>query len=319
MLLKTKAIAAVRGVNASYSFVITSGDTRKCIIFLFAAFFSITAVAQKTPDVFSKKNLVAWCIVPFDSKERNAEERAQMLNELGITKLAYDWREKHIPFFDEEIQQLKSHHITLQAFWYASGPSPEEDKNLQAILDALQRNKVKTQLWSMFIAGPGFDTLSQEQKVEKMAVAVAYIADKLNAIGCTLGLYNHGGWSSEPENQLAIIQYLKRSNIGIVYNFSHSEEQIQRFPEFFPEILPHLLAINLTGLKGGYPATVVPVGDGNIEERMINIIWKSTYKGPIGIINENFAPDAKDGLQLNMTGLQKVLKQIGDAKALATY
>lgn len=171
----------------------------------------------------------------------------------------------------------------------------------------------------MFIPGPGFDTLNQEQKVKKMAVAVAYIADKLNEIGCTLGLYNHGGWSSEPENQLAIIHYLKRSNIGIVYNFSHSEEQIQRFPEFFPKILQYLLAINLTGLKGGYPAVVVPVGDGNIEERMMNIVWKSKYKGPIGIINENFAADAKDGLQLNMDGLQKVLKQIGDTKALATY
>jgi len=171
----------------------------------------------------------------------------------------------------------------------------------------------------MFVPEAGFDSLTQEQKIQKTAVAVAYIADELNKIGCTLGLYNHGGWSSEPENQLALINYLKRPNIGIVYNFSHSEEQIQRFPDFFPKILPHLLCINLTGLKGGYPATVVPVGEGNIEAGMMNMIWKSNYKGPIGIINENFAPDAKDGLKLNMTGLQKVLKEIGDAKALATY
>ncbi|MFT3704068.1 MAG: TIM barrel protein [Agriterribacter sp.] len=319
MHLHTKIVVAIRGVIASYLFVIASGDVRKCIACIFVACMYITAEAQKTQDVFSKQNLVAWCIVPFDSKERNAEERAEMLNKLGITKLAYDWREKHIPFFDEEIKQLNKHHIVLQSFWYASGPSPEQDKNLQIILDVLKRNKVKTQLWSMFVPGPGFDTLSQEQKVQKTAEAVAYIADRLNEIGCTLGLYNHGGWSSEPENQLAIIQYLKRPNIGIVYNFSHSEEQIQRFPEFFPKILPHLLAINLTGLKGGYPATVVPVGDGNIETRMMNIIWKSSYKGPIGIINENFAPDAEAGLQLNMNGLKKVLKELNDTKALATY
>ncbi|MCC6286850.1 MAG: xylose isomerase [Chitinophagaceae bacterium] len=277
------------------------------------------AQQKKRQSVFAKKNLIAWCIVPFDSKERNATQRAEMLNRLGITKLAYDWREKHIPYFDEEIKQLQSHHIALQAFWYASGPSPEKDKNLQTILDVFKRNNVKTQLWSMFISGPGFDSLTQQQKIEKMSVAVAYIADKLNEIGCTLGLYNHGGWSSEPENQLAMIEYLKRPNIGIVYNFSHSEEQIHRFPEFYPGILPHLLAINITGLKGGYPATVVPVGAGNIEAKMIGIIRNSNYTGPIGIINENFAPDAADGLKLNIEGLKKVLKEIKDETALKTY
>lgn len=280
---------------------------------------STAGFAQKTKSVFAKNNLIAWCIVPFDSKERNAQQRAEMLNRLGITKLAYDWREKHIPFFDEEIKQLKLHNITLQAFWYASGPSPQEDKNLQIIFDVLKRNNVKTQLWTMFVPGKGFDSLSQQQKVETTAKAVSYIADKLNEIGCTLGLYNHGGWSSEPENQLAIIDYLKRPNIGIVYNFSHAEEQIQRFPEFYPKILPYLLSVNLTGLKGGYPATVVPIGDGNIETKMIDIISKSNYSGPIGIINEDFAPDAEDGLKLNMQGLKKVLKEIGDNRALKTY
>lgn len=290
------------------------------LLFICLLLCSISFAQQrKGQSVFAKKNLIAWCIVPFDSKERDAEQRAEMLNRLGITKLAYDWREKHIPYFDEEIEQLKSHDITLQAFWYASGPSPEKDKNLQTILDVLKRHHVKTQLWSMFTPGPGFDTLTQLEKVEKMAVAVAYIADKLNEIGCTLGLYNHGGWSSEPENQLAMIAYLKRTNIGIVYNFSHSEEQIHRFREFFPKILPHLLSINLTGLKGGYPAQVVPVGQGNIETRMIAIIKNSNYTGPIGIINENFAPDAEDGLKLNMEGLKRVLKALGDKQALATY
>lgn len=294
----------------------------KKLICLFVAVMLVGAVNAQTSlkkDVFSKSNLIAWCIVPFDSKERNAEQRATMLNRLGITKLAYDWREKHIPFFDEEIKQLKLHNITLQAFWYASGPSPEKDKNLQIIFDVLKRNKVTTQLWAMFSPGAGFDTLTQQQKVETTAKVVAYIADKLNETGCTLGLYNHGGWSSEPENQIAIIEYLKRSNIGIVYNFSHAEEQIHRFPEFYPKILPHLLAINLTGLKGGYPAMVVPVGQGNIEANMIDIIRKSAYKGPIGIINEDFAPDAEDGLKLNMEGLKKVLKEIGDKRALTTY
>jgi sugar phosphate isomerase/epimerase len=132
-------------------------------------------------------------------------------------------------------------------------------------------------------------------------------------------LYNHGGWFGEPENQLAIIDYLKMPNIGMVYNFSHSEEQIHRFPEFYPKILPHLFAINLTGLQGGIPAKVVPIGEGNIEYKMMKIIEQSGYAGPIGIINEDFAPDAEDGLKMNMEGLKKYLMQENNKAALKTY
>ena len=35
-------------------------------------------------ELFDKDNLVAWCIVPFDAEERAPEQRAVMLNELGI-------------------------------------------------------------------------------------------------------------------------------------------------------------------------------------------------------------------------------------------
>jgi sugar phosphate isomerase/epimerase len=271
------------------------------------------------PSIYAKQNLVAWCIVPFDSKNRGPEERAEMLNDLGITKLAYDWRDHHIPTFDQELQTLKKNNIKLQGFWLASGPDPANDKNLDIICDALERNNVKTQLWSMFGGWKDFDNLTQQEKVETAAKTVAYVANKLDKIGCSLGLYNHGGWFGEPENQVAIIEHLKMPNIGIVYNFSHAETQANRFEKFYPAILPYLYAINITGLKGGHPAEVVPVGQGNLEEDMMRLILESSYMGPIGIINEDFADDAKDGLIINMIGIQEILKKIGDRKGLSTY
>src|SRR4051812_50030863 len=42
--------------------------------------------------IFARDNLVAWCIVPFDAKKRGPEERAAMLERLGIKHFAYDWR-----------------------------------------------------------------------------------------------------------------------------------------------------------------------------------------------------------------------------------
>ena len=270
-------------------------------------------------NLYAKNNLIAWCIVPFDNKNRTPEERAQMLDKLGINKLAYDWREKHVPTFDDELNALKKHNITLQSFWYYSGPEPESDKNFAIIIDLLKRHNVKTQIWTMITGIKDLDKMTQEQKVEAVSKPVKYIAEKAAEAGSTVGLYNHGGWFGEPENQLAIIEHLKLPNLGIVYNFSHSEEQIHRFPEFYPKILPYLYAINLTGLQGGIPAKVVPVGEGNIEYKMMKIIEKSNYSGPIGIINEDFAPDAEDGLKMNMEGLKKYLMANNNSAALKTY
>ncbi len=75
------------------------------------------------PDLFARENLVAWCIVPFDSAKRGPEARAQMLDELGIRQLAYDWRGEHIPQFDEEVETLQKHGIKLTAWWVSPADS----------------------------------------------------------------------------------------------------------------------------------------------------------------------------------------------------
>ena len=69
--------------------------------------------------LFARDNLIAWCIVPFDSKKRGPEERAAMLQQLGFKHFAYDWRAEHIPTFDAEIEALKRHGVALDAFWVA--------------------------------------------------------------------------------------------------------------------------------------------------------------------------------------------------------
>lgn len=281
------------------------------IIIAILLFRPMTANAQAPEnrlDIYDKSNLVAWSIVPFDSEKRGPEERAQMLNDLGITKLAYDWRAEHIPTFDQELEALKKHHIKLQAFWLPTGSDPANDTIIQKVLSLLERHNVKTELWVMVGGIQDLDLMSQEQKVIAMAQPLAYLAERAKEIDCSVGLYNHGGWFGEPENQLAVIHYLNMPNVGIVYNFSHSETQIQRFPEFFPKILPHLLCINLTGLISTYPATVVPIGTGDMEKGLIQEIKESGYDGPIGIINEDFAKDAKIGLQMNINGLRHILK-----------
>ncbi len=69
---------------------------------------------DRTARLFAMDNLVAWCVVPFDARKRNPDQRAVMLKELGFTKLAYDWRGEHIPTFEQEIIQLKKQGIEFQ-------------------------------------------------------------------------------------------------------------------------------------------------------------------------------------------------------------
>lgn len=293
-----------------------------CCFFLISLIQCCPSYAQRqqgTDIIYARQNLIAWCIVPFDVKNRGPVERAEMLNTLGITRLAYDWREKHIAEFDQELDALKKHHITLQAFWFHSGPNPENDKTLPIILDVLKRHGIKTQIWCMISGIKDMEKMSQQQKVEAVAKPVGYIADKAAEIGCSVGLYNHGGWYGVPENQLDVIRYLKKPNIGIVYNFHHAEDDITRFSVFFPKILPHLMAVNLMGLKSGNPVKVVPIGQGDSEAEMIRIVRDSAYRGPVGIINEDTAPDAEVGLTMNIEGLKGILKSQSDTKALKTY
>ena len=98
--------------------------------------------------IYAKENLVAWCIVPFDAKQRGPEKRAAMLERLGIRKLAYDYRAQHIPMFDAEMQALKKHGIELTAWWFPRTLNDEA----RHILSVLKRHRVKTQLW---VSGSG--------------------------------------------------------------------------------------------------------------------------------------------------------------------
>lgn len=283
--------------------------------------FSLTAGPADgfaAPDIFAKDNLIAWCIVPFDAAHRGPMERATMLKRLGITRFVYDWREKDIPTFDQEIDALQECGIKLQGFWLTSGLDPAQERNVHTVLNLLKRRKLKTEIWYLLVPPPTFNGLAQEEKIIQATKAVQYLAGEAQRIGCSVGLYNHGGWFGEPENQLAILKRVAMANVGMVYNFSHGREQMDRFSEFFPKILPHLMAINLNGMKKDAP-TILNLGEGDRELEMLRIIRDSGYRGPIGILNENTERDAAVGLQENMDGLQKLRRQLGDVAVGKSY
>jgi mono/diheme cytochrome c family protein/sugar phosphate isomerase/epimerase len=258
--------------------------------------------------LFARENLVAWCIVPFDAKKRGPEERAAMLKKLGFTKFAYDYRAEHIPTFDAEMEALKKHGIKLTAWWFPGNLNDEA----RGILDVLKRHKLKTQLW---VTGGGESTKSAEEqaaRVKAEAARIRPIAEEAAKIGCSVALYNHGGWFGEPENQLAIIEELKLHSVGIVYNQHHGHDHLGRFPELLKTMLPHLVCLNLNGMTPDGERRgqkILPLGQGELDLGLLKTIRESGYRGPIGILGHT-QDDAQQRLADNLDGLAWLVKQL---------
>ncbi len=282
------------------------------LVIAIALIIAHPAPAADAPDakaLFARDNLVAWCIVPFDAKKRSPEDRADMLKRLGFKRYAYDWRAEHLPTFEREIEALKKNGIELTAVWFPGSLN----KEAQTLLDALKKHGIKTSLWVSMNGGAVSVTPDEQKKrVEQHAAALKPTAEAAAKIGCTVGLYNHGGWFGEPENQLAIIDALKMPNVGIVYNLHHGHDHLGRFPELLKKIKPHLLALNLNGMidKGDQKGKkILPLGQGDLDHSLLKTIRASGWNGPIGILGHT-NDDAEQRLKDNLDGLDWLLPQL---------
>ena len=263
--------------------------------------------------LFARDNLIAWCIVPFDAKQRGPEDRAAMLERLGFRHFAYDWRAKDIPTFDAEVEALTRRGIALDAFWVAPGVLNRESR---LILDVLQRHQVKARLWVLLDLGADrVEGAEQARRVEAACASLRPLAEEAAKAGCSIALYNHGGWFGEPENQVAIIDRLKAEgvgDVGMVYNLHHAHDQTGRLAEILRKAKPYLKAVNLNGMDAGPdpgPRKILPLGQGSMDLAILRTIVDSGYLGPIGILGHT-EDDAEQRLLDNLDGLDWLLPQL---------
>ncbi|MDB6116796.1 MAG: hypothetical protein JWO08_577, partial [Verrucomicrobiaceae bacterium] len=269
---------------------------------------SLLTLHSGAADLFDQSNLNAWCLVPFDKAKRGPEERAAMLEKLGLKKFVYDYRAEHIPTFDAELDALKKHGIELTGWWFPTKLNDEA----KMTLELFKRHGVKPQLWvnggGEFPKGPE----EHKKRIKAEVDRIRPIAEAAAAQGLTVGLYNHGGWYGEPETQIEIIEQLKMKNVGMVYNLHHGHDHLHRFERLLHQMLPHLLCLNLNGMteegdKKGM--LIMPIGQGEWDLELLRIIKHSGYVGPIGILNHT-DEDAEERLQDNMDGLNWLVKQL---------
>ena len=263
---------------------------------------------DKIPANFRRENLIAWCIVPFDTKQRTPEARAEMLVRLGMKRCAYDWRKKHVPEFEREIVAYQKNGIEFSAFW---------SKHDEAF-KLFEKHKIQPQIWSM-IPQPKSET--QAEKIAEAAKAMTPLAIQCKQTNCRLGLYNHGGWAGQPDNLIAVCKQLRAAgvpDVGVVYNFHHAHEELgdlKKFTAALQRLKPFLMCLNLNGMvdtseldaSEKAKLKIQPIGRGKLEAAMIAAVIKMKYEGPIGILGHVKTRDVENVLRENLEGLEYLL------------
>jgi sugar phosphate isomerase/epimerase len=256
------------------------------------------------------EDLYAWCIVPFDRLERSPAERIRMLQQLSITKYAYDWREEHLPSMAEELMLAKKNAIEVIAVWMWIDDSSDSSERLsepnERVFEIIEEVGYRGQIWVGFSAN-FFEELTDSSAVAKGAKMIGTLSDRADTLGCKVALYNHGDWFGEPENQIKIIRALPGHDLGIVYNFHHAHHQIEAFPQWVSAMLPYLWHVNLNGLRKEGPK-ILTVGEGHHEKDMVTLLLKEGYTGGFGILGHVEDADVKTILEANLKGLKELMQ-----------
>ena len=276
------------------------------ILIAFGLLLLSSCQGQQSEIRIDMENTYAWCIVPFDSLNRSPAERIEMLKDLGFSKYAYDWRSEHLPHMAEELKLAGENGLEVIAVWVWIDDQWDSLEKLnesnEKVFEAIEAAEFKGQVWVSFNAN-FFEGLSDQAAVKKGAAMIDLLGKRAEALGCKVGLYNHGDWFGEPENQIKIIKALPDRNLGIVFNFHHAHPQIDAFPEMVPAMMPYLWNVNLNGLRKGGPK-ILTIGQGDHEKQMIERLIKAGYKGDFGILGHVEEADVELILKANLEGLR---------------
>jgi hypothetical protein len=268
--------------------------------------------SQRQTSLFAQENLVAWCIVPFDQVHRTPKQRIEMLKKLNFSQYAYDWRHQHLEFFQEEISEANRSGVKIAAVWMwidkeADVPGRLSDDN-EKLLSVLKDAGLQTTLWV------GFNTNfyayeEDETKISRGVEMLQYIKKRTAGLVTGIGLYNHGDWFGEPENQIKILKEMNDPGIGLIYNFHHGHGQIESFPTLLKKMSPWLWTVNINGMKKEGPQ-ILTVGAGDKELDMLKALKKNKFQGSIGILGHVEEEDVEKVLQRNLNGLRMLEKQL---------
>lgn len=266
---------------------------------------------------FAKHNLHVWAYEEYDAVERTPDQRAQLLNDLGIHRAGYICRNaKRTAEFEAYLNAYRKHGIELVGVWTPVHTSnPLSEPQIKGFLEVVDRYQLQIQWW--LTLEHKFEQDPEPSRIPNAVTWLNPLVTEANKRGCRLVIYGHGPnkWFTQSENQLEILAQITETRpnaaIGIIYNFHQSHAQMGRLQQVLPRLKPHLAALNLNGMHSNGPK-IAALGSGDREREMIRLIHRSGWQGPVGIIGHVRTEDSRKTLQRNLKGLHSVLLEIGD-------
>ena len=272
--------------------------------------------SNKNP--FQKSNLHVWAYEEYDAVDRTPEERAQVLVNLGITKVGYICRnEKRVSEFESHLKAYSEAGIELVGVW-----TPIEEVQVRDFLKVVDNHDLSIQWW--LTLEQNYDAMPEDGRVKDAVARLRPLVKEANSRNCRLVLYGHGTnrWFTQIENQIEILKQLQSelpsAEVGIIYNFHQSHGQMDRLGEVLPSLAPYLTALNLNGMHSDGPK-IARIGKGDKEKEMIETILESGWQGPTGIIAHDRNQDAAITLRENLDGLESILIELGREDLAETY
>ncbi len=273
---------------------------------------------------FVKSNLHVWAYEEYDAVDRSPAERAQVLVDLGISKAGYICRnERRVSEFEAYVKAYRDAGIELVGVWTPiHTDAPLEEVQVREFLEVVDRYGLRIQWW--LTLEQNFDALPEADRIDDALARLRPLVSEANRRGCRLVLYGHGvnRWFTQAENQIEIVERLQAelpsAELGIIYNFHQSHAQMDRLRAVMPRLQPHLVALNLNGMRSDL-VKIERIGKGDREREMIRVIGDSGWQGPTGIIAHDRNADAAVVFQENMDGLKSILDELGYHDAAGTY
>lgn len=266
----------------------------------------ISSCAKNTEELIKINEVSPWCIIGFDSHDRNPEQRIAMLKEMGLTKYGFNKGKGDLTTMIEEFKLADENSIEITSVFLWLNAKRDSIGELsvanQELLNNLKRVKQKPTIWLSFSQN-FFEDLNQDNSIRLSVEMIKFIKSIANEIGCDLALYNHHGWFGNPYHQIEILNRLKDESISIVYNFHHAQEYVDEFSDIVKKITPYLSFVNLNGVKKEGPQ-IITIGEGDHEFEMIKSLKKEGFNGPWGILGHIKTEDVKLVLDRNIEGLK---------------
>lgn len=275
-----------------------------------------------------RPNVAAARIVAYDLLERTPRERAKMLRRLGLRHIIWDWRDEHALQFDAELDALRDQGVAVSGVW-APHPlpdvaEPDHDARLGVVnphvrqfVVELARRGLTPDLWVPIEYGQ--EGAAAEAHPAATLARVWRAADHVEPLvrlaadhGMCVLLTNHLGFFGEPRNLAALVEALAERglrNVGIAYQQHHGHAHIASFDEHLEAMLPHLVAIVLSGMDPDGIAAgrkILPFGAGQADRKLAHLIATSGWKGQLAVQCHSL-DDAELRLQDSLDGLAWVV------------